>query len=174
MATNNLFDKFPIVEYNGQSMRNIMLKSVLIQNILNDIRVLYPLTVEDGERPDTVAYDFYGDSQLYWLVLFSNSIVDPYYSWPLSQAEFKSYIIKKYGSIETAMQQILYWKNENFDYFMTPETKSLLANEDKIGWNTPIYAYDHEDNLNEKKRNIVLIDPVYVPQIINELNSIYG
>lgn len=170
---NRYFEKFPIIEYRGQKLRNIILKSRIIREVFENITIFHPLTVEDGERPDTVAYDFYGDSELYWLVLYANDIVDPYYDWPMSQKEFRAYIIKKYGRIETAMQTIVHWKNPNYDYVMTPESKANLTPAQIEGWNIPVYAFDYENELNESKRNIKLIDPSYVPQIVSELTKIY-
>lgn len=155
-------------------MRNIILKSRIIRDIINNVQVYHPLVIIDGERPDTIAYDYYGNSELYWLVLMSNDIIDPYYDWPLTYAEFNSYIVKKYGKIENAMGQILFWSNPNHDYYMTPETKANLSSDDLIGWNVPVYAYDYEYMLNENKRNIRLIDKSYTQQIVDEIGKIYG
>jgi hypothetical protein len=57
---------------------------------------------------------------------------------------------------------------------MTTETKSLLPVEDVTGWITPVYAYDIENEKNENKRNIRLIDVAYVSQIVSEISKIYG
>jgi hypothetical protein len=46
-----------------------------------------------------------------WLVYLSNQIVDPYYGWLMDYNEFAAHIKKKYGSIEAAQQQILWYKN---------------------------------------------------------------
>lgn len=170
----NFFENFPLINYNGQKMRNIILKSRIIRDIINNVEVYHPLVILDGERPDTIAYDYYGDSALYWLVLMSNDIVDPYYDWPLTYAEFNLYIVKKYGSIQAAQGTLLYWSNENYDYYMTPETKSLLSADDTVGWINPVYAYDYEYEKNENKRNIRLIDKSYSQQIVTEIGKIYG
>lgn len=53
------FKNFPIVNYNGISLRNIMLKSSFIREILLSSS-LYDYTVPEGERITTVAYDYYG------------------------------------------------------------------------------------------------------------------
>ena len=151
-----------------------MLKSRIIKDILEKIELYQPLVIEDGERADTIAYDYYNDSELYWLVYMANSIVDPYYDWPMNQAEFKSYIIKKYGRVDLAMQKILFWSNPDFDYYMTNESKALLPSSEIQGWIEPVYAYTYENELNENKRNIHLIDKIFVPQIISEMNKIYG
>jgi hypothetical protein len=173
-VNNKFFEKFPLVSYNGRDMRNLILKSRVIRDVLSKIEVMHPFVINDGERADTVAYDYYGDSELYWLVYMCNDIVDPYYDWPLDQQEFRAYIIKKYGSLEAALQQQVYWSHPDHDYYMTVATKSLLSPSETTGWITPVYAYDIENENNENKRNIRLIDSAYVSQIVSEISKIYG
>lgn len=168
------FENFPTINYGGVSLRNLTLKSDIIKSVLDTVQVFHPFVIRDGERADTIAYDYYGNSELYWLVYMANDIVDPYYDWPMNQSEFKSYIVKKYGDAQTALSTILYWSNPNFDYYMTPDTKSLLDVNFLTGWDTPVYAYDYEDMLNENKRNIRLIDVSYATQIVSEIGKIYG
>jgi hypothetical protein len=55
--------------------------------------------VQDGERPDAVAYDYYDDFTLDWLVLLTNEIQDPYFEWPLSYEQFNNMILQKYRGL---------------------------------------------------------------------------
>lgn len=41
------------------------------------VEVLTTHTVRDGDRLDTLAYAYYGDSSLYWAIADANNIVDP-------------------------------------------------------------------------------------------------
>lgn len=173
MSNSKFFQKFPLISYNGKQMRNIALGTRIIKEVLDTPQAVYSYTIRDGERPDTIAYDYYGDSELFWLVLLSNSIIDPYYQWPLTQSEFISYILNKYGTIETAQGTILYWSNPNYNYYMTNESHSLLASGDKEGWTTPVYAFDYEQTINESRRTIKLIDRKYVSQILSELGTVF-
>lgn len=172
--SNKFFENFPVINYKGNQIRDILLKSRIVRDVFSTIEAFHPLVIKDGWRADTVAYDYYGDSELYWIVYMSNDIVDPYYDWPLDYSEFNSFIIKKYGSIATAMSTVVFWSNPNHDYFMTNETKSLLSADLLMGWTLPVYAYDYENKINESKRNIRLLDSSYTPQIISEISKIYG
>lgn len=95
------FNNFPIVNYNGISLRNIMLKSTFIREILLSSS-LYDYTVPEGERITTVAYDYYGSVDYAWLIMISNQLIDPYFQWPMTDREFESYITAKYGSVDAA------------------------------------------------------------------------
>lgn len=96
------FKNFPIVNYNGVSLRNIMLKSSFASDLFLSSQGFYDYFIEDGDRPTTVAYNYYGSVDYAWLVILANQIIDPYFEWPLSTTEFDDYIIDKYGSIDAA------------------------------------------------------------------------
>lgn len=135
--------------------------------------------VQDGERPDTVAYDYYDDQTLDWLVLLSNEIHDPYYEWPLSYEQFNAYMKQKYDNLNTyqtvhhyerilqeqqlitenGFQRIIPEKTLEVDYttFLT-----LIATQRRS-----VSIYDYETKLNEQRRKIYLLDLNYV-QIIKD------
>jgi hypothetical protein len=136
--------------------------------------------VQDGERPDTVAYDYYDDQTLDWLVLLSNEIHDPYYEWPLSYEQLNSYIIQKYGSTQAAYQTVHHYERilqeqqaitENGIQRIIPEKTlevdyttylTLVASQRRI-----VSAYDYESQLNDQRRQIYLLDLNYV-QVIKD------
>lgn len=136
--------------------------------------------VQDGERPDTVAYDYYDDQSLDWLVLLSNEIHDPYYEWPLSYEQLNSYVEQKYGSIQNAYQTVHHYERilqeqqaivENGIQRIIPEKTlevdyttylTLIASQRRI-----VSAYDYESQLNDQKRQIYLLDLNYV-QVIKD------
>lgn len=68
---------------------------VKIEQISNATLYFYH-TVEDGERPEDVAYRFYDDSEAHWVILLVNGIVNPYFEWPLTQQELASLAASKY------------------------------------------------------------------------------
>ena len=54
--------------------------------------------VVDGERPEDIAFKYYGDPELHWVVLMTNNITDRYYQWPLTQPQFAEHLTDKYGA----------------------------------------------------------------------------
>lgn len=103
--------RFPIIDYNGNVVNNILTKISLNKLALDSTTVFYPYVIKEGERPDTIAAEYYDDPRYSWVVCMCNNIVDPYYDWPLSSEEFKRHVIAKYGSVEEAQQRIAYWRN---------------------------------------------------------------
>ena len=43
-----------------------------------DIPVVFEHVVRAGERPDLLAYQFYGDPELYWRIADGNAVTDPF------------------------------------------------------------------------------------------------
>ena len=52
----------------------------------------------DGETPEIVADKFYNDSELYWIILMANEMIDPRFDWPLSYVNLLNYVDNKYGT----------------------------------------------------------------------------
>lgn len=106
----NLFTKFPIISYNGQLAVNLIPKIKFTEAAKKTGAVYYPYTIEEGERPDIIAANYYDDARYSWLIYMVNDIMDPYYDWPLDDAQFNEFIVKKYDSVETAKETIVFWR----------------------------------------------------------------
>jgi len=54
--------------------------------------------VKDGEKPEDIAFKWFGDAEYHWVILMTNNITDRYYQWPLSQPQFAEHLTDKYGA----------------------------------------------------------------------------
>jgi hypothetical protein len=54
--------------------------------------------VIDGEKPEDVAFKYYGDPEYHWVILMTNNVTDRFYQWPLSQPQFQEHLTDKYGA----------------------------------------------------------------------------
>jgi len=160
MAIKGYFNNLPTIEYGTKIARNLITRPKIKEFILGNPTVIYDYVIKDGERPDTIANAYYGDSNFVWLVFLANNVVDPYYDWPLTQQQFKDYIIDKYGSIETAKSTIKHYKHKTKGTIITKETYDLNATMLKIQASDyqSVDVYKFEDEANEAKRSIKLID----------------
>lgn len=52
--------------------------------------------IEEGEKPETIAYREYGDSNLYWVILLLNEIKNPSFEWPKNSIALNEYVEEKY------------------------------------------------------------------------------
>lgn len=94
---SNYFDNFPTIKYNGIEVRDITRRKKFLQNNLNNPFVFLPYTIKDSDRPEDIAYYYYGSVDYTWLVLLPNNIIDPYHQWPLSDDNFDKMLMTKYA-----------------------------------------------------------------------------
>lgn len=106
----NYFDKFPLIQYSNNIVRNITARSIFSDATKNDKRLFYPYTIEGGDRADTLSYLYYDNPGYSWLVWTSNDIIDPYYEYPLSEKELNDFVIKQVGSVAAAQKYIMYYE----------------------------------------------------------------
>ena len=180
----NYFRNLPRVGYdiNGTgkdsfvSVTNIMKRVKFKPSVLEDISNYYPYFVKEGERPDIIANDQYGNIGYAYLILLVNDIYDPNFDWPLNSQVFEKFIINKYGSVTTAISGIKhYFQIIRAEVPRTgtseriPEVKFAVdeTTYDALGISdrTTLSNYDHEVELNDAKREIRLINPAFIQDI---------
>ena len=163
---------------------NLMIRSKLKDTVEDDVTVYYPYIVPEGMRPDVLAYKYYGDTIYTWTIFLVNNIVDPYWEWPLSYKDFREYMTDKYGSIEKAQSQIHHY--EKIARARVEQTKLADAvpeyrleidyqtyTETDITEREIIYSYGYEQDLNEAKREIQLIDANFIRSVQDEARGLF-
>lgn len=179
------FDNFPTVSYDLQKdgnpidVTNIFLRYKIVDVFKKQQAVYYNYSVKDGERPDVIAFKYYGDASLDWIILLTNNIVDPQFDWPLSRRSFESYVAKKYGSISTAREQTHHYEQITqqqqvlFDGTIVPEeyfeidvsTYNTLSESDR----RIVTSYEYEERINEAKRDIKILSEDYVFDLLTQV-----
>ncbi len=178
-----LFNVMHNVIYNGIDTKNIMTKISVIRDQLSKFDIYFPYTISDGERPDTIAYDYYGDSTYAWLIMVTNDIYDPYYGWPMTYDDFIGYLQKKYGYVHQLQSQVHHYvytgiggdtaeQIARINYWMSVETYDLSSPIEKSGW-TAVTTYQWENDINESKRNIKLLSNDFLKQVDKEISQLF-
>jgi hypothetical protein len=195
--TSSYFKNFPKIKYFNVLSTNISLRAAFIDRLKLNASVFYPYVIRENQTADDLATNYYGSPEYDWLIYLANNIIDPYTQWPKTYLQFESFIIKKYGSLEEAKSQILFYRKNpdvsyinydgsgftniptsagervanNDDIRITVDSYSLI--DDQINY-YPVYAYDYEQELNEEKRNIFLIDNQFKETASKELQDLLG
>ena len=163
---------------------NLMIRNKLRDAVENDVTVYYPYVIPEGMRPDVLSYQYYGDTIYTWTIFLVNNIVDPYWEWPLSYKDFRSYLIDKYGSIETAKAQIHHYEyTARTRAEKTGTSDPVPAYKLEIDYQTYtetavdereiIYSYGYEQDLNDSKREIDLIDVAFITKVQDEARGLF-
>ena len=163
---------------------NLLIRNKLKTAVEDDVAVYYPYIVPEGMRPDVLSFQYYGDTIYTWAIYLMNNIIDPYWEWPLSYKDLREYLIDKYGSIETAKSQIHHYEyTARARAEKTGTSDPVPAYKLEIDYETYtetavdereiIYSYGYEQDLNETKREIQLIDVAYIQSVQEEARGLF-
>lgn len=147
-----------------------------ITNVLNRVRKKLEITnaaifeqyfVNDGDRADTLAYQYYDDSTLHWIIMYANYMTDPYYDWPLTYFDLQKYVAKKYDNING----IHHYEDSDGNVVDAPNT-IISPSGRTSGPADAITNFVYEERLNDQKRVIDVIRVEYVEQIVTEFKEL--
>ena len=196
---SNYFDKLPDFEYVSRlpdanisdyiPVKNLFKRITLRQDIYQDLSFFTKYEIIGNDRPDNVALKVYGRSDLDWVVLTSNNVINVQDEWPMPQLEFDAYLLNKYGTYDNLNSSHHYETTElkNSDDVIivqkglqVPSTYSITYYFDSgidSGMVTSypvveITNYQYEEKLNDDKRNIFLLKPRYLNVIIDDLDEL--
>ena len=170
-------------------VKNLFKRAKLREDIYQDLAFFSKFDVLGDDRPDNVADLIYGDPTLDWVVLLSNNIVNVQSEWPLSQADFNRYITEKYGTEEKLYSGIHHYESrevkasdgtiiipsgarvsvgQSVSFFDEITDQQVIRTDVAM----PITNYMHEDRLNNEKRNIFLLKPIYLNILFDDIEEI--
>ncbi len=160
--------------YDYQVVKNIFKRAVVRDDIFNEITAFTKYSVVGDERPDQVAYQFYNDSGLDWVVLATNNIIHVRDEWPMGNQDFLTYLNGKYTEAELANIHHYETKiiRDSSGTLIQPEGKRVpagytvnfldngtLRSESSL---TSFSFLEHETDLNDAKRNINILKPEFL------------
>jgi hypothetical protein len=169
-------------------VKNLFKKGKLRSDIFGDLNYFTKYQIIGDERPDNVAYKFYEDETLDWVILLSNNILNIQTEWPLPQTSFDSIMIEKYGSYTnlnaTHHYETVEVKNvagtiivpqglqvpQNFS--VTYYDASLGQEVTKTGITREVTNLQYEEKIEDEKRNIFILKPIYLNIVFNDLDDI--
>ena len=168
-------------------VKNLFRRIKLREDIFQDTTVFEKYQIKGDDRPDNVANKFYGDSELDWLVLVSNNIINIQTEWPMPQLTFDSFLLDKYGSYEKLNEVHHYEsvevKNQkgivilkegltvdqgaSYTYYEEGQTSFVTTGD----ISKPVTNLTYETRIEEDKRNISLIKARYLPVILDDIDK---
>ncbi len=138
---------------------NILKRVRLKVDFLNNRAFFAQIQIVDGQTPEYIAYKYYGDSELHWIVLYAKKATNPYYDWPLDYFALKKFVDKKYGADKI---------NDTHHY----EDADKYEVDSTASGATAITNFVYEERLNDNKRNLTIIRPEFVRDVVKELKQL--
>ena len=171
------FSKFPLMAYDMAGNKqykllpDILRRVKLRAGIRSGAFLFDNYDVKDGERPEDIAFKYYGDPELHWVILMTNNITDRYYQWPLTQPQFQEHLKDKYGAgNEDAVHHYEITQTSgptsSRDYSHMVECNSDEDNP------TIVSNRDYEQRKQDEYRQIRLLNPRYVETFVEEFENL--
>ena len=169
------FNSFPVIPYDSKGDLNFkdvtnLLRRVGMRAKLKSNTLLYDTyDVKEGETPEMIAHKLYGDTELHWVILIINDITDRYHQWPMTGGQFLDYLNDKY----TNPDGIHHYESTQ----TSGDTKVKIevvndVDEDAYTGLTPITNREYEEQEQDKRRQIRLVDPSFVEQFVDEFKKL--
>ena len=171
------FNYFPLMAYDVKGDRNYKLvpdiiKRVKIRSAVKSGALLFDkYDVKYGERPEDIAFKYYDDAELHWVVLLTNNITDRYYEWPMTQPDFEDYLTDKYGAGSEDSVHHYELAQTSGPTTSSDDSHMLEVNSDTAGATT-ITNREYEEREQNKLRQIRLLDRTYLNLCVEEFERL--
>ena len=162
-------------------IKNLFLRAKLRDDVFTSVTFLNSYTIQEGMRPDNVAEDLYGNSQLDWIILTVANIVNVRDEWPMSSDVLYQYCEDKYGlaindtrhheteEVRNAEGKLILPAGQIVDKDYT--IPNPLVFNTTINPVVPISNFLIETRENEKKRNIKVLRREFLTQYILDMKG---
>ena len=175
-------------------LTNIMARASIIPTVYKNPLLYYTYDIQDEDTPEIVAHKYYGTTYGYWVLMYTNEMMDPQWSWPLSGRNFSAYITEKYTEFDPYTTTHHYEKiitqldngtgttTENIINIDVDTYNSLVESTNTYSLPTgsvvvtvtkrAVSYFDYELNENESKRKIKILNKSYLSQFEDELKRL--
>jgi len=166
---------------NYVTIKNLFLRAKLRNDVFSDVTFLRSYTIKEGMRPDNVAEEIYGNSQLDWIILVTANIINVREEWPMSSNVLYQYCEDKYGlaindtrhheteEVRNAEGKLVIPAGQIVDADYT--IPNPLVFNTTINPVVPISNFLAETRVNEAKRNIKIMRREYLTMFMMDMKD---
>ena len=172
------FSKFPDMVYDVKNNGNFkllpdILRRVKQRNAIKSGQFIFDTyDVKNGEKPEDIAYKWFGDAQLHWVILMTNDVTDRYYQWPMNDAQFEEFIADKYSNPD-AIHHYEVTKDSGRTTGQGPNDYSHLVEVNSDTDNaTSISNREYEERVQDKNRSIRLLNQRFLSDFLEEFDKL--
>ena len=172
------FSKFPMMIYDMKNNGNFkllpdILRRVKQRSAIESGQFIFDTyDVRNGERPEDIAYKWFGDAELHWVILMTNNVTDRYYDWPMNDAQFEVYLDDKYTNPD-AVHHYEITKDSGDTTSQGPNDYSHKVEVNSDTDNAvSISNRQYEEREQDKKRAIRLLNQKFLPDFIAEFDKL--
>ena len=167
------FDNFPTIPYDSagtgefKDVKNLLRRVGIRAKVKANTLLFDTYDVRNGETPESIAFKLYGDAELHWVIMLVNNITDRYHDWPMTEAQFLQFVKDKYDNVDAV---------HHYEITQTSGDTSIKIDVGTDNTNysdaTLITNYEYEQEQQDAKRKIRLLDPSYMSDFVEEFKSL--
>jgi hypothetical protein len=174
------FSRFPKLAYDITNTNNWRLVPDILRRVKQRASIkagqfLFDnYDVKEGEKPEDIAFKWFGDAQLHWVILMTNDITDRYYQWPMNQPQFQEFMTDKYDvGNEDTIHHYEIARSSGRTTGQGPNDYSYLVecNSDEVGA-IPVTNREYEQRIQDKNRSIRLLNQRHLAEFIEEFDNL--
>ena len=136
-----------------------ILTRITISNAFKENAFLYEeYYVKDYETPESLAFEYYGSTDYYWVLLLCNEIIYPWNDWAVSQKTVENNTKEKYGA------ENIYHTHHHID------ENGMIVNEREDYFPVSNITYETEEN--NKKRSVKILNKALLQPSLTEFNAL--
>jgi len=191
--------------------KNLTFRADVVEDFVQTSTHFEKYLIQEGETPESIAYDRYEDVNLHWAILLVNQIQNVYTQWPKSEKQLDDYLNQKYRTVlDSDLKSVTLTDAEVYEYvnfagsadnnyqayqsngvLMKPhhfvddennqysfDTAVSATNVDAFGRTivlptlTPVSIRQHEEELENAKRQIMIPKQYAINKIKDELRAL--
>ena len=119
--TQSYFKQVPDFEYVNRTkgntnissyitVKNLFKRGKIRPDIFGDLNFFTKYKIIGDDRPDNIAFKEYGDSNLDWVILLANNILNIQDEWPLPQNSLDEILLEKYGTYDKLYSDVHHYE----------------------------------------------------------------
>jgi len=163
--------------------KNFFRRYKINDDIFSNVVYFNKYAIKDGERPDVLARNFYGNQFYDWVILLTNNMVNAQYDWPMNNYELYRVLEQEFDDpysqinhyeIKQSMghyaaglhvDQTFY----NGQHKLNIDGVMTLKNGNEIC--SPITVAEYYQEENDKKREIYLLKKKYLQSFVDDFRK---
>ena len=170
------FSQYPLQFYDATGTgKNYVLTTDITKKVgfrtksLSNATYFEVYTIKEGETPESIAFDMYGDATYHWVILLTNNILDRFHDWPMPLNQLLNFVDKKYTNVNGV-------HHYEINKTSGDTTKKISIGTDNTDYPdaTLITNFEYEQNRQDDLRKIKIVKEIYIQQVIEEFRIIMG
>jgi hypothetical protein len=180
------FNEIPLIYYDSvgqgdyKEVTNLLRRVALRTKVRTNVLFFDTYDLKEGETPEIIAHKLYGDPELHWVILLINNITDRYHQWPKNTPQFLAFINDKYVNADGTSNvdgvhhyEIAQSSGDTTTKIEVYENSALYTGDSDFYASASIVTnFEYEENEQDDKRKIRLLDPSYIDQFVTEFKSL--